>query len=50
MVPGHTPYVRDAADLAAFYRWWDAVLTLLDRRGVANASLDELLAATGDAR
>ena len=43
---GHTPYVRDAADLRDFYRWWDEVLALLDRRGVANASLDELLAAT----
>lgn len=43
--PGHSPYVRDAADLRDFYRWWDGVLTLLDRRGVANASLAELLAA-----
>ncbi|MEZ0243318.1 MAG: WalW protein, partial [Sphingomonas sp.] len=43
--PGHTPYVRDAADLAAFWRWWDAVLDLLDREGIANASLAELLAA-----
>ncbi|MES2442564.1 MAG: WalW protein [Pseudomonadota bacterium] len=43
--PGHTPYVRDAADLAAFHRWWDAVLALLDRLGVRNASLAELIAA-----
>lgn len=43
--PGHTPYVRDAADLAAFWRWWDEVLALLDRLGVRNASLDEVLAA-----
>ena len=35
LVPGHTPYVRDARDLAAFYHWWDAVLDLLDRLGVA---------------
>ncbi len=42
---GHTPYVRDAADLAAFYSWWDAVLAHLDRRGVRAASLDQLLAA-----
>lgn len=47
--PGHTPYVRDAADLAAFYRWWDAIFALLDRLGVANASLDEVLAASGTA-
>ena len=50
LVPGHTPYTRDAADLATFWRWWDAVLDLLDRRGVANASLAELLAAAGAAR
>lgn len=46
--PGHTPYVRDAAELAVFWRWWDAVLALLARLGVASASLDDLLAAAGD--
>lgn len=45
LVPGHTPYVRDGADLARFWRWWDRVLDLLDRRGVRSASLDDLLAA-----
>jgi hypothetical protein len=45
LVAGHTPYVRTAADLMAFWRWWDAVLTLLDQRGVRSASLAELLAA-----
>lgn len=48
--PGHTPYVRDAADLAAFHHWWDVILALLDRLGVANASLDEILAAADAAR
>lgn len=43
--PGHTPYVRDAADLAAFWRWWDAVFALLARLGVAPASLAEILDA-----
>ncbi|MET0369830.1 MAG: polysaccharide deacetylase family protein [Sphingobium sp.] len=43
--PGHTPYVRDRADLAGFYRWWDVVLDHLARRGVAPASLDQMLAA-----
>ncbi|TGX55858.1 WalW protein [Sphingomonas gei] len=43
--PGHTPYVRDAADLAAFWRWWDAVFALLGRLGVAPASLAEILDA-----
>lgn len=45
LVPGHTPYVRDAADLAEFWRWWDAMLTLLARLDIANASLGEILAA-----
>ena len=44
--PVHTPYVRDAADLAAFWHWWDEVLALLDRLGIRNASLAELLAAS----
>lgn len=46
VAPGHTPYVRNADDLAAFYRWWEGVLALLDRRGVRPASLNDLLAAT----
>ena len=47
LAPGHTPYVRDAADLRGFWRWWDAVLDRLDRRGVRPASLTEILAAAG---
>ncbi|UZK66985.1 polysaccharide deacetylase family protein [Sphingomonas sp. M1-B02] len=47
--PGHTPYVRDAAGLAAFFRWWEEILTLLARLGVAPASLDEIVdAACGE--
>lgn len=46
LVPGNTPYVRDAADLAAFWRWWDGVLGLLARLNIRSASLDDLLAAT----
>lgn len=42
---GHTPYVRDQADLTAFYRWWDVVLDHLARRGVLPASLDQFLDA-----
>lgn len=45
LAPGHTPYVRDAADLRCFWRWWDEVLDLLDRVGVLPASPDEILAA-----
>ncbi|MFC3441884.1 polysaccharide deacetylase family protein [Sphingobium rhizovicinum] len=43
--PGHTPYVRDATDMAAFYGWWDRVLAHLALRGVQAASLNQLLAA-----
>jgi hypothetical protein len=47
--PGHTPYVRDAADLADFYAWWEAVLGLLTSRGVTAASVDDVLAAAEQA-
>jgi hypothetical protein len=43
--PGHTPYVRDAADLKAFFAWWEAMLAELARRGVAPASLAQILDA-----
>lgn len=42
--PGNTPYVRDAAALEDFYRWWDIVLGHLAHRGVAPAGLDTVLA------
>ncbi|OYY89202.1 MAG: WalW protein [Sphingomonas sp. 28-66-16] len=45
LVPGHTPYVRDARDLAAFYRWWDQVLALLAARGARAIASDALIAA-----
>ncbi len=44
LMPGNTPYVRDAADLRDFYLWWDRVLNHLDRRGVHAARLDDVLA------
>ncbi|WP_353204993.1 polysaccharide deacetylase family protein [Sphingomonas sp.] len=47
VAPGFTPYVRDAADLARFHAWWDAVLADLARRGVRAASLDQIIAAAG---
>lgn len=43
--PGHTPYVRDAGDLAAFWRWWDAVFALLGQLGVTPAALGEIVDA-----
>ncbi len=45
LVPGHTPYVRDAADLARFWAWWSIVLEALDAAGYRAATLDEVIAA-----
>ena len=47
LVPGHTPYVRDAADLKRFHTWWTTILDEFDRRGIRNASLNEIIAALG---
>lgn len=47
LAPGHTPYVRDAADLGAFWTWWDRVLAELDRLGVRPSGLAELVEAAG---
>jgi hypothetical protein len=48
--PGHTPYVRDAADLRRFYAWWDGVLGLLAREGVEPIGANALIAAAWRAR
>ena len=45
--PGHTPYVRDADDLAAFWDWWRAMFAHLHALRVRPASLDEAIAAAG---
>lgn len=45
VAPGNTPYVRDAAGLATFYAWWQAVFDLLERLQIRPASLAELLDA-----
>ena len=50
LVPGHTPYVRDAHDLAAFWGWWDGVLAHFAKRGVMPASSTQILAAFEHAR
>jgi len=46
LAPGHTPYVKDEADLRGFWRWWDEVLAELDRLGVGACGLDDVVAAT----
>ena len=45
LVPGHTPYVRNAADLATFWRWWDGVFDRFAARGVLPVGLDEIMTA-----
>jgi hypothetical protein len=45
IAPGHTPYVRNSADLSDFYRWWDAILSHLARSGVTPASLEQVIDA-----
>jgi peptidoglycan/xylan/chitin deacetylase (PgdA/CDA1 family) len=42
---GHTPYVRDAADLRTFWAWWDGVFDLFARNGVTPARVGDILAA-----
>ncbi|MBA3942731.1 MAG: WalW protein, partial [Sphingopyxis sp.] len=42
--PGNTPYVRSAADLDLFYRWWDEVLGHLALRGVAPTTAEGIIA------
>lgn len=49
LVPGHTPYVRDAADLAQFLAWWETMLDLLAQLGVTPATLADVLAAANRA-
>lgn len=50
LAPGHTPYVRDAADLVTFYRWWDTVLNHCSKRGVQPAGLHDVIAAAHSAK
>ncbi len=50
LTPGHTPYVRNSADLTNFYGWWDKVLTFLAARKILPASVDEILAAAQSTR
>ena len=45
LVPGHTPYVRDAADLRLFWDWWERIFALFEEKGVTPARPEELLEA-----
>jgi peptidoglycan/xylan/chitin deacetylase (PgdA/CDA1 family) len=45
VVPGHTPYVRDAEDLRRFWSWWDGVFALFARHGVTPVRSREIYEA-----
>lgn len=42
---GHTPYVRSQDQLSRFYGWWEQVLDRLAARGVAPATVVEIIDA-----
>jgi hypothetical protein len=50
VAPGHTPYVRNSAELSDFYRWWDKILAFLAQRGVTPVGIDELISAAWKTR
>lgn len=43
--PGNTPYVRSEEDLDRFYDWWRQIFAHLARRGIAAATVSELMSA-----
>lgn len=43
--PGHTPYVRDEADLDRLYDWWRTCFDYLAKRGVRPVGAAEIFAA-----
>lgn len=43
--PGHTPYVRSEEDLDDLYDWWRRVFAYLELRGVAPATVREVMQA-----
>jgi hypothetical protein len=45
LAPGYTPYVRTAADLHNFYRWWDEMFAFLAQMNVCPASSSEIFDA-----
>ncbi len=45
LVPGHTPYVRNAADLKRFWLWWDGVFNLFANHGVLPIRAGEIATA-----
>lgn len=48
--PGHTPYVRNSAELMQFYGWWEKVLEFFERRHIAPVSVGEIVEAAWSQR
>jgi len=45
LAPGYTPYVRNQADLDAFYAWWRTVFAHLDKTGIRSSNVSDVLAS-----
>ncbi len=45
LAPGHTPYVRDEADLDALYDWWRTLFEHLANRQVAPTSVAQIMSS-----
>ena len=45
LAPGHTPYVRDQADLNDLYDWWRRIFAYLELRGVTSTTVAEVMQA-----
>ena len=48
--PGHTPYVKNAADLRQFWLWWDAVFDRLTYHGIAGGRVADVIDAADQVR
>jgi len=49
VVPGHTPYVKDAEDLRLFWSWWEGVFELFARHNVTPVRSGDIYAAAASA-
>ena len=50
LVPGHSPYVRNSADLNAFYCWWEEMFLFLAQRQIKPVATDTIIAAAWASR
>ncbi len=50
VAPGHTPYVRNSAELSDFYLWWDQILSFLEHRGVKPIGLQDTITSATKGR